>query len=95
MIVNRNSEDSLLIHIFQSWQRLSGNPIKSSTIELNRYLNIYSFRPQFNQCFMNLPNCFPRRTLMSSPSAEVVPETSPPEETNFRFSPSHKTKLRS
>ena len=40
-------------------QRLSVNPIKSSTIVLNRYWNIYSFRPQFNQCCMNLPNCFP------------------------------------
>ena len=57
--VNRNSEDSLLIHNFQPWQRLSRNPIKSSTIVLNRYWNIYSFRPQFNQCCMNLPNCFP------------------------------------
>ena len=31
---------------------------------------------------------------MSSPSVEVVPEISPSEETNFRSSPSHKTKLR-
>ena len=38
--VNRNSEDSLLIHNFQPWQRLSRNPIKSSTIVLNRYWNI-------------------------------------------------------
>ena len=33
--------------------------IKSSTIVLNRYWNTCSFRPQFNQCCMNLPNCFP------------------------------------
>ena len=41
--VNRNSEAGLLIHNFQPWQRLSGNPIKLSTAVLNRYWNIFSF----------------------------------------------------
>ena len=40
--VNRNSEESLLVHNFQPWQRSSGNSIKSSTIALNRYWNLYS-----------------------------------------------------
>ena len=56
--VNRDSEDSLLIHNFQPWQRSSGNSIKSSTIVLNRYWNIYSFRPQFNQYCMFLHRRF-------------------------------------
>ena len=44
--VDRNSEDCLLILNFKPWQRLSGNRIKSCTIVLNRYWNIYSFQPQ-------------------------------------------------
>ena len=47
-----NSENSLLIHNLKPWQRSSGNSITSSAIVLNRYWNIYSFRPQFNQCCM-------------------------------------------